>query len=314
MKPLSATVATAALALLLQSCGGGLPSPDGGTTKKKQSMSDASPAQTNNSVDQLLPDGNFIEAFYDVKASSGIIVNCRGTTKFNVTTSFVMKMLDSNIDCGLFGKMDLASSMAGMDPRRATESLPDPGKFISNDGTFIRTTRLPSFEFYPARPMVVSAINLDLTKIQVGGPGVTERFTARDLRQNIRTAREGTGTATYTVLAKNEILRLPAFSQPFQRVFRWQLKYDGFGNIDRMAAMLFNSMEVSWNMAPLAIPKIVIKTRLGNVLAGAANNDAAAMNQMANNLLGSPFGSLADFLVGEIEITLTLKSQVGLRQ
>jgi len=301
--------------LLPVACGGGLPSPDGGSrSKKDNSASDGAALQTNNAVDQLLPDGNFIEALYDVKASSGIIVNCKGTTKFNVTTRFVMKMVDSNIDCGLFGKMDLASSMAGMDPKRALESLPDPGKFISNDGTFIRTTRLPSFEFYPARPMVVSAINLDLSKIQVGGPGVTETFTARDLRPNIRTAREGSGTATYTVLGKNEIIRLDGFSKPFQRVFRWQLKYDGFGGVDRMAAMLFNSMEVSWNMAPLAIPKIVIKTRLGNVLAGAANNDAAAMNQMANTLLGSSIGGLADFLVGEIVITLTLKSQVGLQQ
>lgn len=307
-------VTAVGFSLLLQSCGGALPTQDDGTRKTRDSSDAAGAVQQGGALDQLLPEGNFIEALYDVKASSGILVNCNGTTKFNVTTRFVMKMTDSNIDCGLFGKMDLASSMAGMDPRRAMESIGDGSRFISNDGTFIRTTRLPSFEFYPARPMVVSAINLDLSKIQVGGPGVTETFTARDLRQNIRTAREGTGTATYTVLGKNEVLRLNGFSQPFASIFRWQLKYDGFGGIDRMAAMLFNSMEVSWNMAPLAIPKIVIKTRLGNVLAGAANNDAAAMNQMANMLLGSTFGSLADFLVGEITITLTLKNQVGLPQ
>lgn len=299
-----------ALAVVLTaSCGGGLPSPDLGQTKKK---SDNAQPAINSLIEQLLPEGNFIEALYTVNASSGILVNCKGTTKFNVTTRFAMKMTESNIDCGLFGKMDLASSMAGMDPRRAESELGDMSKFISNDGTFIRTTRLPSFEFYPPRPMVVSALNLDISKVRVGGPGAVETFTARDLRANIKTERQATGTATYFALGKNEVIASKNFSKPFSSIFRWKLQYDGFAGIDRMASMLFNSMEVSWNMAPLAIPKIVIVTRLGNVLAGAANNDAAAMQQMASSLLNSPFGSMADFLVGEIKIELTLFSQKGL--
>ena len=302
------TIAATAAALM-SSCGGGLPATDLGRAGKRNNLAQA--AQYSN-LDQMLPEGNFIEAVYDVKASSGILVNCKGTTKFNVTTRFVMKMLDSNIDCGLFGKMDLASSMAGMDPRRAEAEMGDMSRFITNDGTFIRTTRLPSFEFYPARPMVVSAINLDLSKITVGGPGVVETFTARDLRPNIRTIREAIGTATYTVLGKNEVASVPNISKPFQNIFRWKLQYDGFAGIDRMASMLFNSMEVSWNMAPLAIPKISIVTRLENVLAGAANNDSASMNQMAGQIMGSPIGGVADFLVGEIKIDLTLSSQVGL--
>lgn len=299
---------TATAAALMSSCGGSLPATDMGKTKNNNLVQ---PAQVT-SMDQMLPEGNFIEAVYDVKASSGILVNCKGTTKFNVTTRFVMKMLDSNIDCGLFGKMDLASSMAGMDPRRAEAQMGDMSRFVTNDGTFIRTTRLPSFEFSPARPMVVSAINLDLTRITVGGSGVVETFTARDLRPNIRTKREANGTATYTVLGKNEVASVPNISKPFQNVFRWKLQYDGFAGIDRMASMLFNSMEVSWNMAPLAIPKISIVTRLENVLAGAANNDSASMNQMAGQIMGSPIGGVADFLVGEIKIDLTLSSQVGL--
>ena len=68
-------IATTAAAMV-SSCGGGLPSMDLGTTTTKNSNQWGQPLQYSN-LDQLLPEGNFIEAIYDVKASSGILVNCK---------------------------------------------------------------------------------------------------------------------------------------------------------------------------------------------------------------------------------------------
>jgi len=68
--------------------------------------------------------GEIFEATYDVKASSGILVNCKGTAKFRSRPQLSMEVIDSNVDCGLFGKLNVAQqSLATLIPKDPVPSI-----------------------------------------------------------------------------------------------------------------------------------------------------------------------------------------------
>ena len=296
---------------------------------------DASAVQNDN-ANALLPDGELIDTTYAMVIRSKLfnMEVCSGDLKINVSLKAGAPTFTPPkgvVEC-LFGiKMDMAQMMSGISAPPAAGAAA-PGIVV--DGKIVRLQGIGTAKFQPARPFLLSIFAEKPENL--AGFTVSENITATDTKDN----KSASGNVGLNVIAVNETVSLDGFSKPFTKNLVWEITSSGFVGVNRATMFLFDKVEFTFNLDPIAIPKIQIVGKLKDFMAAAPGSTGAsalgsissiggtggggvmggvlggfiggATGSNSGSGIGGILGSLVGAIAGTLTVDLTLKQQKGI--
>lgn len=205
-------------------------------------------------------------------------------------------------------KIDLGRMLQGLSGSTA------PDMDVVADGMMIRVKNIGGVAFNPPRPLVLGPIVQDPTPFF--GLNQTSQHQATWTNPATGQVVTSAGTTVVKVIGVNEAYNSQTLGKRFERILHWEMTSAGFDGIPKSDALIFDRIEMLWNMRPLVIPKIVIQ---GNVrsfisddqpqnLVGTGTGSVTGSNLGGGQL----FGIIAELFVGRVQIELEATRFQGL--
>jgi len=307
--------------------------------KKLNAQSEDANSVDNTDPNALLPDGDLIDTTYELVVRSKLfnMEVCKGDIQLVVSLAAgapSFKFPQGMMEC-MFGiKMDMAQMMAGISAPPPATGGAAAGPGIVVDGKIIRLQGIGTAKFSPARPFLLSIFAEKPENL--AGFSVSDNITAMDSKDG----KTGSGQVGLNVLGVNETVSLDGFAKPFTKNLRWEITASGFEGVNRVTMFLFDRVEFTFNLDPIAIPKIQMVGKLKDFMAAApGSTGASALGSLSSiggtggggifggvlggfiggatgsgggSGMGGILGSLVGAIAGTLTVDLTLKKQAGL--
>lgn len=241
---------------------------------------------------------NFMTAKFNAKATALGMDACNGSVSFQVNVSAnqgasnqLFKIPEGRLKCsGLAGNMgnggeiDLAKMMGGF--ASAAPVGANPIEIIDN---VISMNALGGSVYAPARPFLPAFISA--TPEQLRSLNVSRYLTVTDTVKGT----SSNGTANLRVLGYGGSYRPPKLTlgHEFKNVLIYELRHQGFDNIQVMNNMLWDRFKMWISLEPFAILRIEMVATVADALD--SSSDPAAGNQKIDqmvNTFATGFGNL----------------------
>lgn len=242
-----------------------------------------------------------LTAVYQINVVTDAGINiCKGDVTLNINprldgSTSLLNVPQGIVTCALgLVKIDLAAILNGMIAQAESDKTSEFP--LEADKQVIRLKHIASkARFQPARPLLPAL--LTSTKAELLSLNVSEQVTATDLETNVRS----TGVITLKTIGMDQAFVALAMQKTFSNTFIWNMTATGFDGGQKPKMLLFDSVDMVWNLDPIAIPQIKVRTKL---------KDFIEVQPMA---VLPGLGPIVD-IIGQAVLTLTLdlKSMTGI--
>lgn len=244
---------------------------------------------------------NFMNARFVTKATALGMDACNGTVAFQVNvsanqgaTNQLFKIPEGRLKCsGLAGNMgdngeiDLAKMMGGF--AAAPPAGTNPIEIIDN---VISMTALGNSTYVPARPFLPAFVSA--TPDQLRSLNISRQLSVTDNSKG----KTSTGVATLQVQSVGGTYRPPQLNigHEFKNVIIYELKHQGFDNIQVMNNMLWDRFKMWISLEPFAILRIEMAATVADAIDSSA--DPAAGNQQIDTMVNTFVGGAGNLIFG----------------
>lgn len=264
------------------------------------------PAVQSNVTD---PTSAIAKATYEIHVKTVSIELCGGEAQATINSDFTLTLPEAYLKCmGI--KVDLTSMVGDMLGKQgavtATQDDPIKGIVIDSNG-IIRLKKVGTTAFDPARAMMVMPLVKDPTQYQ----NIDE---TKDYKATAEDGTIGTGQIGFKVIGVNETFKPENNPDTYSKIVHIQMTAQGFTEMtsqQRMKAALIQRVELMFNMAPIAIPKVVVEGATKDMID--TNMISGSLGGTAGGILSGITGDIASlapkFLGDTLQVELILKSQ-----
>lgn len=256
--------------------------------------------------DVLPPGANLINAKYKINVST-FGAKCEGLAQIKIKADFAKdaKLFDlpyGKINCDGFAKMfgygeiNIAEMMSVLAGSSEYTSLTVVDKVIRLKGLGPFAYQKP---YRPFMPSFLAATREELQAIHIANEPVTVI--------DARTKQIGTGSTSISVSGFDTPFLLNLHPERFTLpdTFQIAVTNDGFKKFDRVTSFLFDKLDMTVSLKPIAVPKLHLETRVKDLMKAAPGPKPAI-----------PGGVLGELIVGgiKVKIDIELIDQQGLKK
>jgi hypothetical protein len=210
------------------------------------------------------PDVSLVDAVYHLNATSllGIKV-CEGDVKvkinpvFNqVNTNKIFDIPEGILNCGLIGKINLGEAFGAFASGTPPQLLPEGVEAVEVKDKVLRLRQLGYGLYTPSRPLLPSFLNV--TANELPSIGATVGISLKDTKDG----KSGSGTVSLKMLSTGGVVDSERAHRKFKKVLKFEVLNQGFDGVDKLTNFLFEKMEFTISLEPLAITSIYFEGRV----------------------------------------------------